>query len=76
VLLRDACLRAGVREYWLIDARGTEIRCEILWNAGEKWASSGHPFEPQESRVLGGRWTLVRRRNRLGRFEYSLTHDV
>jgi Uma2 family endonuclease len=29
-LLRDAYWKAGVREYWLFDARGAEIRFDIL----------------------------------------------
>ena len=71
-LLRDAYARAGVREYWLIDARGADIRFEILTHAGDAFRSPGDPFAPQESRVLGGRWTLTRARNRAGRFTYAL----
>jgi len=72
-LLRDAYARAGVREYWLIDARGAEIAFEILTLDGDRFASSGEAAAPQESAVLGGRWTLTRSRNRLGRFTYNLS---
>ncbi len=71
-LLREAYCRAGVREYWLIDARGNEIRFEILSKVGDLFTSSGDPFAPQESGVLGGRWSLARTRNRAGRFTYNL----
>ena len=75
-LLRDAYLRASVPEYWLIDARGADVRFEILWNAGNEFVSFGDPFAPQESRVLGGRWSLTRVRNRVGRFTYTLGRIV
>ena len=71
-LLREAYRLAGVREYWVVDARGSEIRFEILSRAGDAFASSGDPLAPQKSGVLGGRWSLTRARNRAGRFSYSL----
>jgi Uma2 family endonuclease len=71
-LLREAYCRANVREYWLVDARGPEIRFEILSKAGDRYVSSRDALAPQESRVLGGRWSLVRTRNRAGRFSYDL----
>jgi Uma2 family endonuclease len=71
-LLREAYCGAGVQEYWLIDARGNEIRFEILSKAGDLFASSGDPFAPQESGVLGGHWSLTRTHNRAGRFTYNL----
>ena len=69
-LLRDAYSRAGVREYWLIDARGNDITFES--RVGDRLASSGDPSAPQESGILGGRWSLTRARNRAGRFTYTL----
>ena len=71
-LLREAYRLAGVREYWLIDARSSEIRFEILSKDGDAFASSGDPLAPQTSRVLGGHWSLTRARNRAGRFSDSL----
>ncbi|MDO8680809.1 MAG: Uma2 family endonuclease [Acidobacteriota bacterium] len=75
-LLREAYCLAGVREYWLIDARGNDIRFEILSKVGDLFASSGDPFAPQESGVLGGRWSLTRTRNRAGRFTYNLEQTL
>lgn len=71
-LLREAYCRAAVREYWLVDARGSEILFEILSNAGSSFTSSAHPAAPQKSQVLGGHWRLTRARNRAGRFDYTL----
>jgi Uma2 family endonuclease len=71
-LLRDAYARAGVREYWLVDARGADVRFEILTEGGGSLTGSTDPGAPQESRVLGGRWQLSRTPNRAGRFDYRL----
>ena len=71
-LLRDAYARAGVREYWLVDARGADVRFEILKESGGTLTGSTDPGAPQESRVLGGRWQLSRTPNRAGRFDYRL----
>jgi Uma2 family endonuclease len=71
-LLHDAYCRAGVREYWLVDARGAEIHFDILSKVGDVFVSSSNPLGPQESTVLGVRWTLTRTRNRIGRFRYRL----
>jgi Uma2 family endonuclease len=72
VLLRNAYLRAGIPEYWLIDARKDALRFEILHNHEAAFQPSATAGAPQESRVLGGRWTLDRSHNRLGRFAYRL----
>jgi Uma2 family endonuclease len=70
--LRDVYARAGVLEYWLIDARGPGIRFEILANAGGQFVSPHDPSAPRTSGVLGGRWTLTRRTDRPGRSSFSL----
>jgi Uma2 family endonuclease len=72
VTLRTGYLKAGVPEYWLIDARAAEIRFEIMRNEGAEYVSSDGPALPQRSLVLGARCTLGRRRNRLGRFTYDM----
>ena len=72
VLLRNAYLRAGVPEYWLIDARDEVLRFEILENGGDGFRPTAAATEPQESRILRTRFSLTRSRNRLGRFAYRL----
>jgi Uma2 family endonuclease len=77
VALRAAYARAGITEYWLIDARPeAALRFEILGlgqgeHAGAYVASSA-PDLPQPSRVLGRAFSLSRRSNRLGRWTYLL----
>lgn len=71
-LLREAYARAGVREYWLIDARGSEIRFEILANREGAFETMSERSGSQFSSVLGVPWTLTRARNRAGRFTYTL----
>jgi Uma2 family endonuclease len=70
--LRDAYHRAGVREYWLIDARGDEIAFQIL-----HWRKNGYVSAPrkdgwQRSRVFGRSFRLSRSRNRRGGWRYNL----
>jgi Uma2 family endonuclease len=71
-LLRAAYLAAGVGEYWIVDARGADIRFEILHNLGDQFRASAAAHEPQESRVLGRRLRLSRTLNRGARFAYRL----
>lgn len=73
-LLRDAYARAGVREYWLIDARGENIAFQILVHRDGAFVGSGEPAAPQSSGVLGGRWQFTRVRGRMGLFVYTLSH--
>jgi len=71
-LLRAAYARAGIPEYWIIDARGDVLRFEILrLNAGQ-YESAVETGAPQPSARLGRSFTLTRRRNRAGGFTYRL----
>jgi Uma2 family endonuclease len=70
--LRAAYHRAGVREYWLIDARGDDIAFQIL-----SWRKTGYVAAPnrdgwQRSKVFGRSFRLVRERDRRGFWEYTL----
>jgi Uma2 family endonuclease len=71
-LLREAYARAGVHEYWLIDARADEIVFDIFTNAGEAFVSSRLATGDPASSILGGRWRLTRRRNRAGGQSYTV----
>lgn len=74
VLLRERYHRAGIREYWLIDAR-SELSFRILHHTAEGYAASAPDGEPQPSVVLGETFSLTRAKNRLGRWTYALdTH--
>jgi Uma2 family endonuclease len=70
--LRQAYYRAGIREYWLIDARGDDILFEIL-----HWRKSGYVAASiqsgwQKSRVLRNSFRLTRKRDRAGAWKYRL----
>ncbi len=70
--LRAAYHRAGIGEYWLIDARGEEIVFQILY-----WRKDGYRAAPvkdgwQRSRVFGRSFRLERQRDALGFWEYTL----
>ena len=66
-LLRGAYARAGVPEYWVIDARSDTLRFEILVLDGGSYQKA------TESRVFGRAFTLTRTKNRLQRWTYRLS---
>lgn len=70
--LRDAYHRAGIGEYWLIDARGEEIVFQIL-----HWRKAGYVAAPrkdgwQRSRAFGHSFKITRSTNRRGSWRYVL----
>lgn len=72
-LLLDAYRRAGIPEYWLVDARDRdEIRFQILTLENGAYRASSPPDQPQHSAVLGRSFSLSRTRNREGRWRYEL----
>lgn len=71
-LLREAYHRAGVPEYWLIDARGDDLVFQIL-----HWRKTGYAAAPnrdgwQRSRVFGRSFRLIREPGRRGLWRYQL----
>lgn len=71
-LLLDAHLRAGVTEYWLVDARGESLSFEILRRSAAGWDRSAPPDQPQRSEVFRRTFSLARTKNRAGRWTYRL----
>ncbi len=70
--LRLAYHRAGISEYWLIDARGEEIIFTILL-----WRKSGYVAAPmkdgwQKSKVFGREFRLTRQQDEFGLWDYTL----
>ena|ERR1051325_5676479 len=70
--LRDAYHKAGVREYWIIDARGADIDFQILC-----WRKTGYAAAPrkagwQRSRIFARSFRLTRARDRRGGWRYTL----
>ena len=65
-LLREGYARAGVQEYWIIDARGDEVRFEMLLLEGGEYRPTSR------SRAFARSFKLERVRNRVGRWDYRL----
>ncbi len=70
--LREAYHRAGVPEYWLVDARGEEIAFQILYRRKRDYVAVPVQDGWQASRVFGRSFRLVRRRDEFGLWEYTL----
>ncbi len=71
-LLREAYWKAGVREYWLVDARGEKLDFQIL-----KRASKGYsPIRPVggwiKSAVFRKAFCLIATKNHLGHPDFEL----
>jgi Uma2 family endonuclease len=69
--LREAYLKAGISEYWLIDARRKEISFQILHRQAEGYEAKD-PGGWQTSRVFKRDFRLVRSRDDFGLWEYTL----
>jgi Uma2 family endonuclease len=70
-LLESYC-KAGIREYWLIDARRDRVEFSLL-----VWTPDGYqPAEPRDgwhaSQVFSREFQLIRFRNEVGRWNYEL----
>ncbi|HEV8241768.1 MAG TPA: Uma2 family endonuclease [Thermoanaerobaculia bacterium] len=64
---------AGVRELWLVDARGDELAFEIHSLAGDTFERvTADPDGWTASRVLSQSFRLLRQRTRLGTWRYRL----
>lgn len=72
VRLRDAYHRAGIPEYWLVDARGAEPVFTVLAHHPDGYAPAAPAGQPQPSTVLACSFQLERSRNRAGRWAYRL----
>lgn len=70
--LREQYFRAGIPEYWLIDARGPEIEFQILIRGDTDYVAAPSRGGWQESPLFQRRFRLVRRRNPANRWEYIL----
>lgn len=71
-LLRVAYARAGIPEYWIVDARQELLHFEILQLGGGAYRVGGASGQPQISRILARSFALERSRNRLQRWTYVL----
>jgi Uma2 family endonuclease len=74
VVLRSAYAKAGISEFWLVDARSDDLAFHILWLDSGANAIANASSAKQKSRVLGRDFVLERERNRLGRWAYRLQY--
>jgi Uma2 family endonuclease len=72
VRLRERYHRAGIGEYWLIDARAEEIEFTILLHGKGGYREAEGKKGWQTSPLFKRRFRLVRRRGRRNHWEYTL----
>ena len=70
--LRSAYSRAGIFEYWLVDARGREINFQILHLRNGGYVAAPRRRGWRHSRLFQRDFRLVREITRLGLWEYTL----
>ena len=63
---------AGVREFWLVDARKAEVQFQILRWTPSQYVAAEQIDGTARSDVFGCGFSLVRSRNPSGRFVYDL----
>ncbi len=71
-LLLDAYHRAGIPEYWIIDARFDEVSFQILRRRRDRYVVIKPSDGWYRSVVFHRSFRLRRRKNRLGRWAYTL----
>ncbi|MCZ7682513.1 MAG: Uma2 family endonuclease [Sandaracinaceae bacterium] len=72
VALRERYARAGVPEYWLIDARGERLSFQVLLLRAGAYEAAAPDGEAQPSAVFPRRFSLHRAKNRVGTWTYTL----
>jgi len=71
--LRERYFIAGVREYWIVDARGERLRFSVLERRGRTFAEGTKDAGGfARSRVLSRRVRFTRKPARLGLYRYEL----
>jgi Uma2 family endonuclease len=64
--------RAGIPEYWLIDARGAEVEFQILIHGEDGYEAAEREGDWQKSHVFGKKFRLRRIKDELGDVDYRL----
>ena len=71
-LLREAYWNAGIREYWLVDARGERLEFQILKHTSRGYTSIRKVGGWIKSPVFGKSFRLTATKNHLGQPDYEL----
>jgi Uma2 family endonuclease len=72
VVLRQAYWQAGIREYWLVDARQEPIRFDIFRRTAKGYTATRKRDGWLKSAVFGKSFQLSQRVNAVGHPEYTL----
>jgi Uma2 family endonuclease len=72
VVLRQAYWQAGIREYWLVDARQEPVRFDILRRTAKGYTATRKQDGWLKSVVFGKSFQFTSRLNALGHSEYML----
>jgi Uma2 family endonuclease len=72
VVLRDAYWEAGIREFWLVDARGEAPTFDILRHTPKGFSATRRQGGWLKSAVFGKAFRLTRQTNALGHPEFTL----
>lgn len=71
-VLRELYWRAGIPEYWLVDARKAPVQFDILRRTGKGYAPSRRQRGWLRSKVLGRSFLIESRPDRLGHPQFFL----
>jgi len=71
-VLPDLYWRAGITEYWHVDARGDRLQFDILRHGNNGWTTTRKQGGWLRSKVLGRSFMLSRQDDALGHPEYML----
>jgi Uma2 family endonuclease len=74
-LLPGRLFAAGVKEYWLVDARGEQVSFEIFRRGPKGFVKTPQRSGKVRSQVFGYSFQLSRKMNRRGRPDYKLTYS-
>lgn len=71
-ILRELYWRAGIAEYWLVDARGDPLEFDVLRHSAKGYAATRKQAGWSKSTVFGRSFKLSRHTDALGHPEYTL----
>jgi Uma2 family endonuclease len=72
LVLKEKCAKAGVDEYWLVDAHGPELRFEIWRLQGGEYVAAADDGGWLSSAVFGRAFKLEQGKDRLGHPRFQL----
>lgn len=71
-ILHELYCKAGIREYWLVDARGDRLEFDIFRRTSRGYSATPKNGGWMKSAVFGQAFRLTRRTNELGHPEFTL----